>query len=81
MKILSMKLAQAIPGETSLILFTQDSPGKHGKVYDIQMNERGFFQVTPKDGKVSYLVFPANVAYVQCANEIKLKPGPKPKGE
>lgn len=82
MVIHSMKLAQALPGETSLILFSKQQD-KRGKAYEIKMADRGYFEVTPVGGDETFLVFPANIAYVKMVAEPveKKKPGRPAKGE
>lgn len=87
MKIHSMKLAQALPNQTSLILFSE-STDKRTTSYDIKMADRGYFEVTDKKTGDLYLVFPANVAYckvkqdqLEAIKEEKKKPGRPAKGE
>ena len=78
MEIHSMKLAQALPGETSLILFNKNTVDKRSKSYDIKMMERGYFEVTPKGEDETFLVFPANIAWIRLVKEDK-KPAVKTK--
>lgn len=83
MVIHSMKLAQALPGETSLILFTQQQD-KRGKAYEIKMSERGYFEVTDKKSNEMFMVFAPNIAWIRCVRETeveKKKPGRPAKGE
>ena len=85
MKIHSMKLAQALPNETSLILFSEPTD-KRSKGYEIKMADRGYFEVTPKAGGDTYLIFPANIAWLRCTKEDqveveKKKPGRPAKSE
>ena len=78
MKVHSMKLAQALPNQTSLLLFSEPSDKRTG-AYDIVMADRGYFEVTDKRTGEFYLVFPANCAWVKIVKEEEKKPAGKPK--
>lgn len=80
MKIHSMKLAQALPNQTSLMLFTE-AIDKRTVAYDINMADRGYFEVTDKKTGELYLVFPANIAWARIAKEEPKKPGRPAKSE
>lgn len=92
MVIHSMKLAQALPNETSLILFSEASD-KRTKAYEIEMADRGYFKARAKGSQEWYMIFPANIAWVRClgpnekieqveVGEVeKKKPGRKAKSE
>lgn len=90
MIIHSMKLAQALPNETSLILFSNSSD-KRTKSYEIEMADRGYFKVRAEGSAEWYMIFPANIAWVrgigpnekieQVETVEKKKPGRPAKGE
>lgn len=72
-----MKLAQALPETSSLIL--SGKPHSSRDIgYDIELTDRGFFHITQVTGKNAgreFLVFPANVAYAVPEAVEKKKPG------
>jgi hypothetical protein len=62
MKIKSAKLAQALPGESSLLL--------EEKKHDLEF-DKGMLYVVPKNNPKKFgpfIVFPANIAYIVPCN-------------
>lgn len=74
MKIKSVKLAQALPETSSNILFNKKPEDSRATGYEIEMADRGYLEVTALSGKrvgTKYLIFPANIAYIELEKEEK----------